>query len=484
MMKTFKKYLRWAFGLALLVAAIIQPESVFASGGATFAMANFITTSISWDGKESFKYFLRPMFIGKTPWETQGVRIMPDVQSSIKLNYFGKAEKLLKAYSKGFTGTSASTYTQRELSVVRMQAEASQDSNDFYDTVYEQWLQLGEWDNITNPQLKAIIVQVWTNAVESDVYRTFWLSDVNKETVTSGVITGTADTAYNALIGMWKRLMAAASTTPTVDQIYRYAVVDGAVAQVDTVTLTGTSGTCNVTVGGVAYLATFATSIAVTSVNFVALHAAALALRGITLTGATTLIFTSAVLGQPTPTPTVSAAVSGDLTGSNAATTANTAPVALAAGESITIFDDLVTNCSRMLKSVPASGKVFLVEDLIWENYVTYLEGLGTERANVKLELSNGSIVDVNTYRGINIIPLGWGVHLDADFPHASGELYAYPHRVIYCENGMLVMGLDGKSEYASTNMWYNPDVQENRFRTQLKMGTQYIHPEMIAVAF
>lgn len=483
-MKTLIKSLRWAFGLALLIAAIVQPESVFGAGGATFAMANFITTSISWGGKESFEYFLRPMFIGKSPWETQGVRVMPDVQSDIKLNYFGKAEKLLKAYSKGFSGTSASTYTQRTLSVVRMQAEASQDSNDFYETVYEQWLQLGEWDDITNPQLKAIIVQVWTNAIESDVYRTFWLSDTAKETVTSGVITGTADTDYNALTGMWTRLIANAATSPTVDQIYRYQVSDAAVAEVDTVTLTGTSGTANLTVAVTTYLLTFASNLTTTAANAVTLHAAALLLRGITLTSSgADLILTSSVPGQPTPDPTV-AAVSGDLAGTNADTIANTAPTALAAGESVTIFEDLVTNCSRMLKGIPTSGKIMLVEDAVWENYVTYQEGLGTERSHIKLEMSNGDIMEVNTFRGIKIIPLGWGVHLDADFPHATGELYAYPHRVIYCENGMLVMGLDGKSEYASTNMWYNPDEQENRFRTQLKMGTQYVHPEMIAVAY
>lgn len=481
-MKNFKFALRWAFSLVFLLGLILMPDVVFSiEGGTTFAMANFITTSVTWEGKQNFEFFIRPMFVGKKPWETQGVRVIPNVQSTLKLNYFGKARKLLKAYVKGFSAGTGTVYTQRDLTVTRMKAEASEDSNDFYQTVYEQALQTGEWDDLTNTMLLQIIIDVWNRALESDYYRIFWLSDTNKESVdTAGVINGSADTDYNALTGIWQRIFANSATSPTANQIYRYQVADGAIAQVDTVTLTGTSGTCNVTVGGVAYLATFNSSLNQTHVDFVALHAAALLLRGITLTGTTTAIFTSTVPGQPTPTPVVSAFVTGDLSGGNVATTGNTAPSALASGESVTIFEDLFTNCPRVLKEVPKNNKIMLVADDVYENYIEYLEGLGTERSHLQLE--NGQ--EIYTYRGVKVIPLGWGVHLDADFPHASGELYGYPHRVIYTEFMNLVMGMDAMSEYNQTRIWYNEDEQENRFRNQIKMGTQYVHNEVMAVAY
>ena len=69
-----------------------------------------------------------------------------------------------------------------------------------------------------------------------------------------------------------------------------------------TVTLTGTSGTANITVAGTAYLATFATDLATTAANFVALHGAAIN----TATGATVtsngavITFTDATAGFPT----------------------------------------------------------------------------------------------------------------------------------------------------------------------------------------
>lgn len=61
-----------------------------------------------------------------------------------------------------------------------------------------------------------------------------------------------------------------------------------------TVTLTGTSGTANINIGGNAYLATFATNLSTTASNFVTAHAAALAADGITVTAnAAVLTFVS-----------------------------------------------------------------------------------------------------------------------------------------------------------------------------------------------
>ncbi len=92
------------------------------------------------------------------------------------------------------------------------------------------------------------------------------------------------------------------------------------VAQVETATLTGASGTANVTMGGLTKLATFDTNIADTSAAFDAAHTAANAAIGIALTGTTTLIFTAAVAGVPF-TAGVVANVTGDLTGTVAHTT-------------------------------------------------------------------------------------------------------------------------------------------------------------------
>jgi hypothetical protein len=442
-------------------------------------MANFITTSITWAGKENLDYFLRPMFIGQTPWQTEGVRVIPNIQSSQKLNYFGAAAKILKAYTKGFTGATGAAYTQRTLTTVRMKAEASDDALEFYNTVFEQGLKTDDWNNLDGTQLKAIIVELYRNAVRSDIFRQFWLADTNKEQLTTGVINGTADTDYNAFDGMWKLLIANASTTPSDTQIQRIAISDGAVAQVNTFTFTGTTGTANMVLAGKNYLFTFASSITASTTAFVATHAAAFLARGIVLTGTATAILTSAIPGQPIPTPAIGA-LTGDISGSNVATTANTAPAALAAGEAEATLVLLYAGADKVLKSVPNNEKVFLVSDLFLENYQSYLESLGNVTSQFIIE--NGR--PVYTFRGIKLVAPGWDLHLNADFPHVSGSLYGYPHRVIYTSLDNLVLGIDSLNQFNETKMWYNPDLEENRFRSKLVMGCQYVHNKLVALAY
>ena len=94
------------------------------------------------------------------------------------------------------------------------------------------------------------------------------------------------------------------------------------VAQVETATLTGTSGTASVTMGGLTKTATFDTNIATTTAAFVAAHADAYAAVGITLTGTTTLVFTAATAGTAFTAGTVTN-LTGDLAGTVAHTTAN-----------------------------------------------------------------------------------------------------------------------------------------------------------------
>jgi hypothetical protein len=82
-----------------------------------------------------------------------------------------------------------------------------------------------------------------------------------------------------------------------------------------TVTLSGSSGTANINVNGVNYLATFATSLTVTASNFVTAHAAALLAAGIVVTANTgVLTFTANVSGVDFTLSGITNA-SGNLTG-------------------------------------------------------------------------------------------------------------------------------------------------------------------------
>jgi hypothetical protein len=108
-------------------------------------------------------------------------------------------------------------------------------------------------------------------------------------------------------------------------------ITGAAAAQVETVTVTGTGGTAQVTMGGVTRTTTFDTNIATTLDNFKAAFEDDYAAVGITLTEtATTLVFTAATAGVPF-TAGAAENLTGDLAGSVAHTTASAAAGAAAA---------------------------------------------------------------------------------------------------------------------------------------------------------
>ena len=107
-----------------------------------------------------------------------------------------------------------------------------------------------------------------------------------------------------------------------------YSTTWASQAQVITATLSGSSGTATVTVGGVAKLATFAAAgtqdLTQTAADFVTSWAGAYALAGIVLTSSTTtLIFTAATAGVPILGAASVVNATGNLAGTVVGTTAN-----------------------------------------------------------------------------------------------------------------------------------------------------------------
>ena len=91
-----------------------------------------------------------------------------------------------------------------------------------------------------------------------------------------------------------------------------------ALPQTNTVTLTGTSGTANIPVGGVDYLAEFNTSLTTTASDFVTSHSTALSTAGVIVTSNTDVL--TFVSSDPSELFTISDAVNvtGDLAGTEA----------------------------------------------------------------------------------------------------------------------------------------------------------------------
>ena len=468
------------------------------------------TAGSEYAGKEVLDILVRPQFIGFLP---EGMRpIYTDGAGTVKLTLFGNNGNALMKYSDGFQGGRASVKKQKAFTLGQFKAENNWSKQDYSAIVQRQMQDIK--DAFQNDIFKSELMQkipfgllgidanvpptdesllhmaeylVWTEGVAQGIMESFYLADTNKiieKAEGAGIFPdGTTATLYaederfSAVDGLWTNLIADADATPTADQIKRIAMSNAAVAQVNTITLTGTSGTATVTVKGVAKLATFDTSIAVTTAAFVLANAAAYLEAGLVLTGATTLIFTAAVAGVGFDDG-AAANVSGDLAGGSVATTENTVAADLAADEAKTAFRAMVKGQVKTMKAIPKGQKVILATQSMIENYE---ETLGAAGVNIATSESDRSfMIQGATGLLFNGIPI---VEMPIDAAIEAYD-YGYPHRAILTIASNIGPVLSTAGTFADAALWWNKDENENRSRIQLEFGGNYFLPELIVLAY
>lgn len=473
-----------AFGLEPNVSAVIGVSVSFAAASVPSTVnslfSGFITNGSEFYGKEMEEIFLRPIFVDKLPQE-MGIRVMFSVKSSGKYTYFGPLSKITKAYADGFAGGAVSTKKQKKYTLGEFKAEAEYSKQDYKNTVLENITNKGgiSQNDITGTDVFNAEVELFMNAIKADASRIFWLGDTSKLTKSGTAYTSTPDTDYNVINGIWKSLMgqAVAFASATNDQVRLVSISNGTVAQVTTHTLTGTSGTANISINGTNYLATFNSSLTQTATDFAATHLAALAAVGITVTSSgADVILTSAIAGQAFSAAVAAANVSGNLAGTVAQTTANTPAQDLGTDEAEATMKSMLVNSTKVLKGLAGRGKParFYLTDTMIENYTDTLESTGVEASHTAMV--DG--IERLTYRGVPIIPMNIDEHLDADFASP------YPHRAILTVPDNLMLVLNGQSDLSEVKMWFNNDENTNRQRGQFEFGCDFVLPELVTVAY
>ncbi|HQX31910.1 MAG TPA: hypothetical protein PLE71_18035 [Flavobacteriales bacterium] len=449
-----------------------------------------IPSGLTYVKKDLVHQFFTPLFIDN-PELTSIFTVIPDVKTSKELLMISPLEKITKGYQRGtsFTSSTGVVITAKVLTVSRMKAQVEQTPDEFYATVYEQLIAKGvDANDVENsPELRAIIIEAFMDGMTRDIIRQGWFGDTAKETMTNtgGLYSpsGVLDEHYKEYLGFWQRIINGftsgdipAAQRVNLNVVTTYQTV-AAVAGVKTATITGTSGTANITINGTAYLATFATDLTTTAANFVTAHAATILARFgncvVTSAGATVIV----TAGYPGMNVTVSAPVnvSGDLAGSVATTTAAVKNTTLVAGAAKNILQALYEARTDELTEFDESEARFDVTRSIYENYLAYLQGLGTEMAHTTILNGKPSL----TYNGIPVIKRAdWDKRIVADF---GGVMR---HRALLSTHQNYVIGTDGTDDKAKVEAWYELKDQMNYFRAQYCMGTQYVHPVYITAAY
>jgi hypothetical protein len=160
-------------------------------------MANLITSSLTYSKEDAQKYFLQPLFVQNSALDY--FEIMTNVKSSQKLDKFSTLDKITIAEAAGFQGQTGLTYTQRTITVARMEAEIEQSGGTFFNTIKGELLKLGlNKDDITGTILQTIVADIMLRGVKRDLERQLWFSD------SANAANAYAD--YNSYDGILKQL--------------------------------------------------------------------------------------------------------------------------------------------------------------------------------------------------------------------------------------------------------------------------------------
>ena len=444
-------------------------------------MANLITHSLSYNKESIFEYFIKPLFVENDIRELVDIRL--DIKSGEKLDFVDNLEKITKAYAQGtsFTSSTGVTITQKTLSVDDMKAEVQQNGKAFLNYVKQVALKKGYAENdITDTLFEEIVLAVFMDGLKADLQRQLWFGDTEAEQRTSNIPNGSADTDYNVYDGFWKRIIddVTATTIPAAQfiDINSTTYLDtAAVAEVDTATVSGTAGTLGLTVNGTTYSEAFDTDIETTIDNFIASHAATVLAREgevvVAKASASTISVTSGIAGLGITT--VDGSAGGNMAASVANTTANVATGAIKTDGAKAAMKAAYNAMPSVLKKNKSMAK-FMVTSSVADNFRDSIEsGAFNDAQRI---LIDGT--EMLKYRGIEIVEMcDWDDRIDSDFDY-------YPHRILLTIPSNLVVGHDGRMDDGDIEMFYDQTTQNNFFRVEYKVGTQYVHPEYLVLAY
>ena len=452
-------------------------------------MANLLTHSLTFSKESVREYLIKPLFSDSDIRAVVSVR--DDIKTSEKIDFVGNLEYITKAYAQGtsFVPSTGVTVTQKTLTVYGLKAEVQQNGKAFLNWVKQELLKKGVDENdISGTLFEQIVMELFMKGIKNDLVRQMFFGAEVAETITLtgslGSPSGVADTRYNVYKGFWPRIIDAydaveipAAQLLDINVVTTYQTT-AAVAGEKTSTITGTSGTANITINGVAYLATFNTSLTQTATDFVATHGPAILARmgKCTLTvGVGTVKVTAGVPGMNV---TVSAPVnvSGDLAGSVATTTAAVRNTTLVSGGSNAIFQAMWDKMTPELREYVGKGLQFYTTTSVADNYMKTLEALNGS------EVAYGNLVNGQrqlNFRGIPInIRQDWDVRIANDFAGIR------PHRALLTIPENLWIGTDGSSDDTNVELFYDRVTQNNVFRVEYKAGTQFAHEKLFVAAY
>lgn len=237
------------FGASIALAGVtMNPASALLISGAVNLITmntihvplgmgfEFLTAGSEYNGEENEEILFRPRFSGKI--EDIGFRQIFTSATSKKLTFMGKLGKILMPYAKGFQGGSGPGYIQKKLELEEFKAETAYDKHDYKGLIQEQIVNIDgvKQNDISGTDVMNAEQTVFMDALESDIYRNFWLADKTKTHIAGGdypdgssFVATDPDKFYNQIDGVITKVRSKVNLTPNDTQIQLHNITAGGV---------------------------------------------------------------------------------------------------------------------------------------------------------------------------------------------------------------------------------------------------------------
>jgi hypothetical protein len=150
----------------------------------------------------------------------------------------------------------------------------------------------------------------------------------------------------------------------------------------------------------------------------------------------------------------------------------------IAADGALGYLKNLYNNCDNILKSVPESEKHFLVTGSIYDNLLASYESKTGGTAEIQLSWLVDGVASLK-FRGIEVKPIrSWDTYNYSDFSNSQ------PHRIVYTKKDNWVLGVEKESDMTSFRSWYSQDDDVYKSLLRYRMGVQFVHCDLTAVAY
>lgn len=139
-----------------------------------------IEKSKTYDATDVENIFFKPTFCGKAASDF-GFKVIYNMPLPTKIPTFRHSNEILRSYSGGWHGGSATEFEERDIQLYKLKAESAYSADNYTATIYDILLNTYNVSSgdLTGSALEMAETELFRHALADDIYATTWFGDRN-----------------------------------------------------------------------------------------------------------------------------------------------------------------------------------------------------------------------------------------------------------------------------------------------------------------